>query len=196
MRISRSLIIAGLVTLAFLSANFRPDANRARTPHASYDEDRRYPGVDDAFLYDVVTRFNESLVANIDAIDAAVTAVLAGNVAIAVFAIDKIRELHRMEECWAIVLLAGSLLACVCAYVIGFPLGTSDRDGVLPSRFVLDFTDSKNAAVSSAVETVLQSGMKNVTVRAWKRALVVAAIMLLLASAVVVMFARLSGNVI
>ncbi|HEV2741186.1 MAG TPA: hypothetical protein VGU66_21685 [Candidatus Elarobacter sp.] len=144
-------------------------------------------------MYDVVTRFNESLIANIDAIDTAVMAVLAGNVAIVVFAIDKIRELHHAEECWAIGLLAGSLIACVSAYVIGFPFGANDRDGTVPTRFVLDFVARRDAAISSAIETVTQAGLKNVLVRLWKRALVVAAIVLLLGGVVVVAFARFGG---
>ena len=106
-----------LSALAFLSASRHPYAPRERRSSEATGENRPQTEIVDGFVFDVVTRFNESLIANIDAIDTAVTAVLAGNVAIAVFAIDKIRELHHTEECWAIGLFSGSLLACVCAYV-------------------------------------------------------------------------------
>jgi len=179
--------------LTFLSANRQSFPTLDRRDLGAVREDRPDDELDDTFVYDVVTRFNASLIANIDAIDTAVTAVLAGNVAIVVFAIDKIRELHHAEECWAIGLLAGSLVACVSAYVIGFPFGANDRDGTVPTHFVPDFVARRDAAISSAIETVTQAGLKNVVVRLWKRALVVAAIVLLLAGGVVVAYARFGG---
>ena len=182
--------------LVFLSANLQPHPKRDRGRDAGPDEGHAGAKLDDGFVYDIVTRFNESLVANIDAIDTAVTAVLAGDVAIAVFAIDKIRELHRVEETWAIALLTGSLLACVLAYVIGFPAGVSKRDGVLPRFFVPDVLARQNAAIPTAIEAVIPAGEINLSVRLWKRALVVTAIMLLLVAGAVVALARLGGAVI
>ena len=196
MRISRSLAIATLVGLAFLSANRQRDFARPSHLPTGDGKDGWDAELEDPFLYDVVTRFNESLVENIDAIDAAVTAVLTGNVAIAVFAIDKIRELHHTEECWAIGLLLGSLLACVCAYIIGFPVGALRRDGVLPRRVIADVITRRDVAISSAIATMMQAGELNLIVRLWKRALVVAALLLLLAGGVVVALARLSGNMV
>jgi hypothetical protein len=195
-RISRTLAVTVIGVLAFLSASRHPYPPRERRSLAVAGEHPAEAELDDSFVYDVVTRFNESLIANIDAIDTAVTAVLAGNVAIAVFAIDKIRELHHTEECWAIGLLSGSLLACVFAYVIGFPVGALRRDGTLPRRFIADVITRRDAATSSAIETAMQAGELNLTVRLWKRALVVAAIFLLLAGGVIVTLARLSGNMV
>jgi hypothetical protein len=189
------LAIATIVGLAFLSANQQPQPMlepESRDLGDEADETK----LDDVFVYDVVTRFNESLVGNIDAIDTAVTAVLAGNVAVAIFAMDKIRELHRVEECWANGLLAGSVLACVCAYVIGFPAGASKRDGVSPRFFIPDVLARQSAAISTAIEAVIRAGEINLSVRLWKRGLVVAAILLLLAGGVVVALARLGSNLI
>lgn len=195
-RILRSLTVATFVVLAFLSANPRGGTMGAQRIHVPDDEDQPASKLEDTFVLDIVTRFNESLVGNIDAIDTTVMAVVAGNVAVAVFAIDKIRELDHAEECWAIALLAGSLLACILGYVIGFPIGASKRDGVLPRFFVPDVVERENAAVPSAIEAVIDAGEINLSVRLWKRTLVVAAILLLLASGVVIAMARLSGNVI
>ena len=194
-RISRTLAIATIVGLAFLLANQQSQPTPERENYVPAD-DATETKLDDVFVYDVVTRFNESLVGNIDAIDTAVTAVLAGNVAVAIFAIDKIRELHRVEEYWAIGLLAGSLLACVCAYVIGFPAGVSKRDGVSPRFFIPDVLARQGAAISTAMEAVIRAGEINLCVRLWKRAPVVAAILLLLAGGVVVALARLGSNLI
>ena len=196
MRISRSLAVAAFLGLAFLSANRQSPPKRERRNSTRVDEIDAETKLGDGFVYDVVTRFNESLVANIDAIDTAVTAVLAGNVAVAVFAIDKIRELQHVEECWAVGLLSGSLLTCVLAYVIGFPLSASQRDGIPPRIFIPDLIARQGSALSSAIEGVMQAGEVNLTVRLWKRALVVVAIFLLLGGGVVVMLARLSGNVV
>ena len=196
MRTLRSCAVTALFALAFLSANQRPPAARERRTDVQGDEDERESKLDDAFVYDVVTRFNESLLENIDAIDTAVTAVLAGDVAIAVFAIDKIRELHRAEEYWAIGLLFGSVLACLCAYVIGFPIGPRRRDGVKLRPFVADVIIRYDAAFSNAIETVMRACELNLTVRFSKRALVLAAMILLLAGVVVVALARLGGHVV
>lgn len=85
---------------------------------------------------------------------------------------------------------------CVCAYVIGFPVGALRRDGALPRRFIADVITRCDAATSSAIETAMQAGELNLTVRLWKRALVVAAIFLLLAGGVIVTLARPSGNMV
>ena len=57
------------------------------------------------FVYDAVARFNERLIGNIDAIDTASMAVLAGNVAVLVFAIDKLAGRQPQGELWAIALV-------------------------------------------------------------------------------------------
>lgn len=196
MRISRRLAIAAFAVLAFFSANSPHRGAGGRRTDVPGVEDEPQSKFDDAFVYDVVTRFNESLLGNIDAIDAAVTAVLAGDVAVGVFAIDKIRELHHAEEIWAVGMLSSSLVACVLAYVIGFPIGPRRRDGVNLRPFVADVIMRDNAAISNAVETVMRAGELNLTVRLWKRTLVVAAMLLLLVAGIVIALARLGGNVV
>ena len=178
------------------SANQRPPEARERRTDVQGDEDERESKLDDAFVYDVVTRFNESLLENIDAIDTAVTAVLAGDVAIAVFAIDKIRELHRAEEYWAIGLLFGSVLVMPLSYASASPSARAERDGVKLRPFVADVIIRYDAAFSNAIETVMRACELNLTVRFSKRALVLAAMIFLLAGVVVVALARLGGNVV
>jgi hypothetical protein len=58
--------------------------------------------VGDRFIYDVATRFNETLFSSIDAIDTALTAILAGDVAVVIFAVDKILgQSQRSRRCSA-----------------------------------------------------------------------------------------------
>lgn len=157
-------------------------------------QDARMPG--DAFIYDVATRFNEALVASIDAIDTALTAVLAGDVAVAVFAIDKIGELQSVEKWFAIMLLCGSIVSCVAGYAAGFSSGTSGRDGIPPRRLIPDLHARQGDAMSDAVESVIGAGEINLNVRFRKRALAISAIMLLLFGSVLVALARLGGGVV
>jgi hypothetical protein len=152
--------------------------------------------VGDRFIYDVATRFNETLFSSIDAIDTALTAILAGDVAVVIFAVDKIRELHPAEEWCAIVLVCGSVLSCVIGYVFGSSVRASGRDGVLPRRFIPDVIARPSDALPSAVNLVIEAGEKNLTVRFVKRTLVITAMALLLSGGVLVMLARLAGHMV
>ncbi|MEA2689856.1 MAG: hypothetical protein QOD51_2463 [Candidatus Eremiobacteraeota bacterium] len=147
-------------------------------------------------MYDAATRFNESLVQNIDAIDTAITAVMAGNVAVLVFAIDKIRELQPTVEWWAISLLGASMLACAGGYVLGFWIGPRNREGIPPRRLVPDLLSRADDAISDAVAAIVEATEKNLTVRIFKRAAVFAGIIFLLAGGVVVALARLGGSMV
>ena len=84
----------------------------------------------------------------------------------------------------------------MCAYVIGFPAGVSKRDGVLPRFFIPDVLARQNAAIPTAIETVIHAGEMNLCVRLWKRTLVVTAILLLLVAGAIIALARLSDIVI
>ncbi|MBV8645745.1 MAG: hypothetical protein JO225_17725, partial [Candidatus Eremiobacteraeota bacterium] len=79
-------------------------------PEADVDER------DDQFVYDVVARYNETVVQNIDALDNAFLALVAGVTAMAVFATDKVYELAPTEEQWALVALGCSALLCFVGY--------------------------------------------------------------------------------
>lgn len=152
--------------------------------------------LDETFSYDVAARFNDGVVANIDAIDTALTTILAGNVAVLVLAIDKIKELVPTESACAILLLSVSMLACVIAYALGFSVHASKRDGVRPRIVIPDLLERPNDALAAAVIDLVSAGEHNLTMRFLKKSLAVLAILLLLAGAVVIALARASGSVI
>jgi len=151
----------------------------------------------DAFAFDVVARFNAGLVANVDAIDTGLTAILAGIVAVVVFTIDKVRELHELEKWVALGLLCCATFACVIGYLVGGPrYGFGNRDGVRPSNFVPDFVRKPEAATTNAIQQLMDASEANLTVRLRKRTLAMLALVLLLAGVAVVTAARLYGNVV
>jgi hypothetical protein len=188
-------VVAALVavSLIFREHELSPTESDSATDRRAGDAVDA-PG--DTFVYDVATRFNETLVASIDAIDTALTAVLAGDVAIAVFAIDKIRELQAVEERCAISLLCGSVLSCAVGYVVGFSVSFSGRDGVPPRSLIADLCARPGNAMSEAVESVIDAGEINLNVRFLKRAFAVAAILMLLLGGALVALARLTGDVV
>ena len=99
MPISPWLIIA--VTVIFLGAIFyvvfAPEKPRQTITDATDEDVEPVPDVEytleDSDVLDIAIRSNESVVANIDALNAAAVGILALPAAFAVFAIDKIREL-------------------------------------------------------------------------------------------------------
>lgn len=145
--------------------------------------------------YELAARFNERIVASIDAIDTALTAVIAGNVAVLVFAIDKIKELHRVAEWWALGLIVGSLLLCLAGYVTGFP-PFLNRDGVPPRTLIPDLVTRSAVALSAAVEDIVEAGEANVTIRLIKQSFAILAILLLLSGGLVTAIARVAGDVV
>lgn len=150
----------------------------------------------DSFIYEVAARFNETLIASIDAIDTALTAVLAGDVAVAVFAIDKVKELQPAEEWWAISLLGGSIVSCVIGYVAGFSIRRGTWAGILPRRLIPDLLARPSSAISDAVQSIVDAGVVNLNVRSSKRTCAVVSIMLLVSGCVLVALARLAGNMV
>jgi hypothetical protein len=163
---------------------------------ATPDDTQGAVDVDDTFVLEVAARFNERVVANVDAIDTSLTTILAGNVAVLVFTIDKIKELARGQEVWAIGMMCASALACVAAYMLGFSGRTSKQDGVRPRTFISDLLRRPDEALPAAIIDIMTAGEQNVTLRFFKKGLAVLAIVFLLASAVVVAFARVNGNVV
>ena len=121
---------------------------------------------------------------------------MAGNVAVLVFTIDKIRELQPTDELWAISLLGGSMFSCVAGYIVGFLVGPRNREGIAPRRLVPDLLARADEAISDAVADIVEATEKNLMVRILKRIAVVLSIAFLLAGGVVVALARLGGNVV
>ncbi|MDB5069975.1 MAG: hypothetical protein JWM87_1086 [Candidatus Eremiobacteraeota bacterium] len=169
------------------SASLTPCAN-------GLDHRPAKPG--DTFVYDIAIRFNETLVASIDAIDTALMAILAGDMAVTVFAIDKIKELQPIEEWCAIALVCGSIVSCIIGYAVGFSVGSSGREGVPPRRLIPDLYARPNSAISDAVEQITDAGEINLDVRFVKHACAVAAIILLVLACTVAGLARLAGGVV
>ncbi|MBV8370616.1 MAG: hypothetical protein JO036_17025 [Candidatus Eremiobacteraeota bacterium] len=96
---------------------------------------------DDAFAFDVVARANEALRANVDAVDSALTAILAGVVAVIVFTTDKLRDLPDPDRWIAGVLLGAATLTCALGYLIGVSWrGFGKRDGIRQSRSFRTFS--------------------------------------------------------
>lgn len=149
----------------------------------------------DEFAFDVATRFNERLLGNIDALDTALTAILAGVAALAIFAVDKIRELEFGDEKVALSVLVMSALACIVGFAVGTPASPMrSRDIVDPRVFMPIFGEDPSAAVAEAIQELTAAADENVRVRRWKRGLALAAIVALLAGAVVVAVARAYGR--
>jgi hypothetical protein len=190
------ILIALFVTTAFAGGSSAGHA-RAETATPSVDEPRDADLSDD-FAYDVTARFNEVLIANIDATDNALMAIFGGALALGIFAIDKIRELTPENARVVLALLGASACSCLIAYTMSFPLlrGFSIRDGVQPKHFIPDFTEDSQAATISAIEELTRSGEANLAVRRAKKIAAVLAILLLLAGAGVVTVARLRAGVV
>jgi hypothetical protein len=152
----------------------------------------------DDFAYDVAARFNESLIASNDLTGNVLMAILAGSVAVDVFAIDKIRELAGITEWIALVMLGCSAAACMFGYALSFPWTKAFdiRDGTRPERFISDFADNPGAATVRAIVELTKSGEANLRIRRVKKMYAIVALTLLVAGAVVVALARLSGKVV
>jgi len=181
--------VVPLLLGAVLAQPRAPDPRpQAIEPAAEIDEGN------DQFVYDVVARFNEAVVQNIDALDNAFLALVAGATAIAVFTADKIYELAPTEEHWALVALGCSALLCFLGYASSYwktANGSPD-----PRRFVEEFGTSPTDATLRAISETMQVSSRNLAVRSVKRALAFAAMALLFASTVVVLLARAHGSMV
>jgi hypothetical protein len=90
-----------LIGAVLAAAAFRGYAGRG-SDFASRDanavETESQVDIGDTFAFEAAARYNEQTVANVDAIDTSLTTILAGNVAVLVFAIDKIKELAHEHD--------------------------------------------------------------------------------------------------
>jgi hypothetical protein len=146
------------------------------------------------FLYDAVARFNEMLIATIDAIDTALTAILAGDIAVVIFTIDKIAELQRPGRIATLALLVGSVAACATGYLVRYRGRT--QDGIEPHLLVADTGDLRDEAIIGAIEGIVVSSDANLTIRFIKRVLAMSGMVLLIGAVAVVAVARLSKDVV
>jgi hypothetical protein len=149
-----------------------------------------------AFVYDSATRFNECIIGNLDAIDAALTGILAGAVAIAVFTIEKIIHVATLAERAAIVLLAASIACCAVGYLVGFTSRVSNRDGVRPRAFFGDLTMRPREAMLGAVQALIAASETNLSVRLCKRILAGCAVTFLVAAVVIVAVVQSEGGMV
>jgi hypothetical protein len=170
----RSFLVGTVLTALALGRPAR-SCNYVVTGEAEIEPIEDHIDIDDTFAFEAAERYNERIVANVDAIDSALTTILAGDVAVLVFTIDKIRELARGQEAWATALMFVSILACVVAYALGFSGRASKRDGIRPRRFIADLARGPDDALRAAVVGIVAAGEENLTLRFQKKALAVVA---------------------
>lgn len=151
---------------------------------------------DDTFAFEAAARYNEGIVANVDAIDTSLTTVLAGDVALLVLLIDKIKELAAGEAATAAVLMGLSTSVCVIAYAVGFSVRATKRDGARPRALIPDLMRRPDEAMTTAIVDLIRAGEDNLAVRFAKKSLALLAIVLLFAGAVLVALARLNGAMV
>jgi hypothetical protein len=180
----------GVVAVAIVVAA----GSRSREQHSTSPVAERAQPVS-SFVYDAAARFNERLVSTIDAIDTSLTAVMAGDVAVLVFAIDKIRELDPVGVWWAIAFLAASTMACAGGYVIGLPR-TNQGDGLRPRDLIPDLLAKPHEAMTGAIADMVAAGEVNTALRLMKRVAVVIAMLLMFTGAILAALARFGGNVV
>jgi hypothetical protein len=151
----------------------------------------------DDVIMDISSRYNEAVVANIDAIDTALVAILALPVGFAVFAVDKINDLTPVHESVAILFLLASCLAGFVGYAWGFLLRRGAfgmQDGIEPRRFLADYAERGSLAVAQAIRTVNTVGDQNAAIRHVKRIFALAALIYFFIGAATIAVGRLNGN--
>lgn len=132
-------------------------------------------------IVDIASRYNESLVQNLDALDIALLTILGVDVAFSVFAVDKIFRLDCASQTYAIDFIAGSVVASLLGYAVGI-LG-APRDGIKPGELVADLAERGTDALGDAVRELVRNGEKNLGLRLVKRILAVTAVVLFLVGA-------------
>jgi hypothetical protein len=135
--------------------------------------------IDDQFVYDMAARFNESVTANVDAVDTELIAVLVGNFALAIYSADKISELEGTGlYIWGIgVAIVFSIVLAVLGYLSGSPFGPRQlQDGIRPRAVLLDLVNNPSTAIGDAVRVLIEVGEQNVRIRGRKRLAVLVAI--------------------
>jgi hypothetical protein len=148
------------------------------------------------FTYESAARFNELVIGNIDAIDGSLTAILAGSVAIAAFAIEKIVDAATLAERTAIALVAAAILCCSFGILVGLTGRVSNRDGVRPRALVADLTLGRTETILGAVQDLITASEMNLRVRFYKRSLAACAAGFLVVTVILVALIRLQGGMV
>jgi hypothetical protein len=151
---------------------------------------------DHAFVYDTAARFNETVIGTINAIDTALTAILAGDVAALVFSVDKIVHLSRSTETAALAALGSSIALATVGYLVGLRYGSGVAEGVMPRRFVRDFAQFPDESLVGAIEQIVSAGDANLKIRSVKRACCVVSVVSFLAGLAFVVLSGLRGGAV
>ena len=163
------------------------DASKQPTVSANRDSDAEEIAT---FVYDAVARVNEELAGSINAIDTALTAILAGALAAVLFAADKLTELPHAPSICAFVLFCCSVMACASGYFVGMLSGIRNPEGIRPRDFVADVVKQPGLALIGAIRDQIEIGEKNMTIRLRKRASALIALVSLIGGVLSVAVAR------
>ncbi|MDB5072075.1 MAG: hypothetical protein JWM87_3186 [Candidatus Eremiobacteraeota bacterium] len=147
------------------------------------------------FLLTTSIGFNQQVVSNIDAIDAALIGILGATGAFAVLAVDKIRELAVWPRWIAISLFGLSAVLSFAGYAYGF-ISDQPEDVPRPALFVPDFARSGSKALARAIRTAVRTSERNMRIRTRKRIIALVTVALLISGAVVITYARLIGGAV
>jgi hypothetical protein len=165
---------------------------RAAVPQPSNLHEHPLRRLGDEFLLSSAVTFNQGVLSNIDAVDSALIGILGAAGAFTILTVDKMRELAVVPRWVAIGFLAASGLVSLYGYAHGF-VGRHPRDVPRPTIFVPDFLRYGSKALARATRETVHRSEENLDVRQRKRVASLIAIAFLIAGAVVVTYARLSG---
>jgi hypothetical protein len=128
-------------------------------------------------LIDVASRYNEALLANIDALDIALLTILGVDVGFAAFAVDKLRRLDCRTEWDAIACIICCAGLCLLGYVCGV-WGT--RNGIAPEPLIADYRERGGTAISTAIDVLARRGRQNAWISCTKRIIAATAVIVFL----------------
>jgi len=127
-------------------------------------EEAKY--LSDDFVFDILTRANESVIKNIDFADLALLLVFAALAVVSVFELDKIQLLATGFR----FIADGALLASALLSIIGYAVGVrKTREAVNPGTFLIDFATNPEEATAVAKQSVVDAYFENLRDRATKR---------------------------
>ena len=149
----------------------------AESPEAASDDGPKDLTLTPALLIDVAARYNEALLANIDALDVALVAILGVDVAFAVFAIDELQRLDS-RTAWSAITC---ILFCAGLCMLGYVCTVWVHDDIAPEPLIADYQERGEAAVSAAIDALARRGRQNALIRGTKRILALTAVVVFLA---------------
>jgi hypothetical protein len=182
--------IALVVLGALLAHAGRPRANDAsKTPNRSAHQGRDAEDIA-VFVYDAVAGINAGLAGSINAIDAALTAILAGALTAVLFTADKLVDLPRTPGVCALVLFGCSAMICALGYFVGLLSGMRDPDVMRPRKFIADVVEQPGSAIVGAIYAQMETWEANMTIRLCKRIAALVAVVMLIAGVISIAVAR------